>query len=161
MAEQKTEQQVSLLMDAPEMIRQVQAMRRELAQLPEVIADRTASSLEPLDKMAQALDQGLDTQRAIMAPLIQEAVESIGTQMATLARDRVQRSVTMARSQHRKAMQASRALSGWMKEAKASRIKKAEMQEQISKLTIRFWVATAAAVILFLALVLMTLGRFL
>lgn len=140
---------------------EMQGMRQELQSLPDAIADRTAGSLAPLDRMAAALDQGLDTQRAIMAPLIQEAVDSIRTQMSDLAHDRVQRSVAMARNQHRKAREASRAQKGWMDEAKASRTKKAEMQAQISKLTLRVWVATGISGALFLALVSMALERFL
>lgn len=160
-AQQKAEQQVSLLANAPEMVRQIQQMRQELQSLPEAIADLTSSSLEPMARMAEALDKGLDTQRAIIDPLISKAVESIGTQMGTLAHDRVQRSVRMAREQHRKAKEASRAANGWMTEAKASRAQKAEMRAQINNLTLRFWVATGISGALFMVVVLMSLGRFL
>lgn len=167
-AQQKIEQQVSLLANAPEMVRQIQQMRRELQALPQEIADLTSSSLEPMARMAEALDKGLDTQRALMQPLIQEAVDSIKTQMLELTHDRVQRSVKMARDQHLKAMQAGRAANGWMTEAKAARKHKAQMQvmhgqmqAQIQMLTLRFWVTTGVAATLAVVLALMILGRFL
>ena len=156
-AQQKTEQQVSSLVDAPEMIRQVQAMRQELAQLPEATVQQIAQVLEPLDRLDRTLDQHL----SIIQPLIDQATKQMQKQIDGLAHDRVQRSVTMAREQHRKAREASRVLKGWMGEAKTSRTKKAEMQEQISKLTIRFRMATGSAATLAAVLALMILGRFL
>jgi len=160
-AAQKTEQAVSSLINAPELIRQIQRMREDLDHLPEAIARQTAQALEPLDRMAAALDQGLDTQRAIMEPLIREAVIQLHQKIDGLAHDRVQRSVAMAREQHRKAMEASRALKGWMGEAKASRARKSEMQEQIRKLTIWAWTATGTAAALFLALIMVVIGKLL
>ncbi len=139
----------------------VSLMREDLRRLPGAISTETAQALEPLDRMARALDQGLDTHLAIIQPLIDQATSEMQQRIERLAHDRVQRSVRMALEQHRKAMKMSRSAEGWMKEAKGLRVQKAELQGQIQSLRLRFWTATGIASSLAVVLLLMIFARIL